>query len=79
MSSICVRLLRIYIVKSYIQVVLNVCFFQTQIEYLGHVIGSGVFAVDPTKTYAIIDWPEPAFVKHIKQFLGLANYSKYFV
>ena len=39
-------------------------FGQTQVEYLGHIIGGGVIAVDPAKTCAIMDWPEPKCVKH---------------
>ena len=33
-------------------------FGQTQVDYLGHIIGGGIIAVDPDKTHAIIDWPE---------------------
>ena len=40
-------------------------FGQTQVEYLGHIIGGGVIAVDPAKIHAIMDWPEPTYVKHI--------------
>ena len=42
------------------------CIFgYTQVEYLGHIIGGGVIAVDPAKTHAIMDWPEPIYVKHV--------------
>ena len=40
-------------------------FRNTQVEYLDYIIGSGVVAVDPSKTHAIMDWPEPTYVKHI--------------
>ena len=40
-------------------------FSQTQVEYLGYIIGGGVVAVDPAKTRANMDWPEPTCVTHI--------------
>ena len=40
-------------------------FGQTQVEYLGHIIGGGVIAVNPAKMHIIIDWPEPTYVKHV--------------
>ena len=40
-------------------------FGQTQMVYLGHIVGSGAVAVDPAKRHAIMDWPEPTCVKHI--------------
>ena len=39
-------------------------FGQTQVEYLGHIVGGGVVAVDTAKTHAIIDWPGPMCAKH---------------
>ena len=30
-------------------------FGQTQVEYLGHIVGGGVVAVDPAKMRAIMD------------------------
>ena len=32
-------------------------FVQSKVEYLGHIIGSGVIAVNPAKTYTIMNWP----------------------
>ena len=29
-------------------------FGQTQVEYLGHIVGGGIFTVDPAKTHAIM-------------------------
>ena len=40
-------------------------FGQTQVEYLGHIVGSGVIAIDPAKTRAIMEWPEPTYAKHV--------------
>ena len=33
-------------------------FGQTKVEYLGHIIGSGVIAVDAAKMRAVINWRE---------------------
>ena len=35
-----------------------------KVDYLGYIIGGGVIAVDPVKTHAIMDWPQPTYVKH---------------
>ena len=40
-------------------------FDRTQAEYPGHIIGGAVIVVDPAKMRAIMDWPEPIYVKHI--------------
>ena len=40
-------------------------FSHTQVEYLCHIIGGGVIAIDPAKMRAIMDWPEPTCVKHV--------------
>ena len=40
-------------------------FSQIKVEYLGHVIGGGIFAVDTVKMRAIMDWPEPTCVNYI--------------
>ena len=65
MSSIYVGLLNIYIVKNYMQVHAKCVFNQTHIEYLGHIVGGGVIAVDPAKMHAIMDWPEPTCIKYV--------------
>ena len=40
-------------------------FGQKQVEYLGHIVGGGIIAGDPDKMHAIIDWPEPKYIKYI--------------
>ena len=32
---------------------------------MGHIVGGGVIAMDSAKTCAIMDWPEPTYVKHV--------------
>jgi hypothetical protein len=54
-------------------------FAQQQISYLGHVISAAGIATDPAKVEAIASWPQPANVKELRSFLGLAGYYKKFV
>ncbi len=54
-------------------------FFKTKMGFLGHVLtGDGVQA-DPQKVQAIKEWPQPKTVKHVRSFLGLANYYRRYV
>ena len=48
-------------------------------EYLGHLVGGGQLRADPSKLSAVCDWPVPTCVKHVQQFLGLANYYNRYI
>jgi len=51
----------------------------TNVEYLGHIVGADGVKPDPSKLSAIRDWPELQNMKHVQQFLGLANYYNRFI
>ena len=60
-----------------IKIKLSKCsFFRTQIDFLGHVITRKGILAQPSKIAAIVDWPTPKTVKHVQQFMGLANYYR---
>jgi hypothetical protein len=56
------------------------CDFMTEeLFYLGHIISKDGVKVDPRKTCRVQEWPRPQIVKHIRQFLGLANYFRKYI
>lgn len=59
---------------------LSKCSFgRTSIDYLGHIVSREAVQVDPKKIAAIIDWPTPKTVKHMRGILGLTGYYRKFV
>ncbi|KAJ7995326.1 hypothetical protein DPEC_G00243390 [Dallia pectoralis] len=54
-------------------------FFQSSIEYLGHVIDAQGLHKAPSKVKAILDAPVPQNVSQLRSFLGLLNYYGRFV
>ena len=54
-------------------------FYQSEVEFLGHVVGQNGISMDPRKVEAVQEWPVPQTVTHIKQFLGLASYYRKFI
>jgi len=54
-------------------------FATTSVQYLGHVISSAGVAMDQDKVAAITSWPQPATVRGMRGFLGLAGYYRRFI
>lgn len=52
---------------------------QTEIEFLGHVVGNGKVAPSPARVVDLINYPEPSTIRRLQSFLGLANYFRKFV
>jgi hypothetical protein len=53
----------------------------TSINFLGHVISDKGITMDPSKTKAILEWPDPTGTPaqcktQLKGFLGLANFHR---
>ncbi|KAA3477030.1 Retrovirus-related Pol polyprotein from transposon 297 family [Gossypium australe] len=56
------------------------CTFGThQIEYLGHVISSGLVTMDTSKVDGVLCWPTPKTVRELRGFLGLSGYYRQFI
>ena len=49
-------------------------FFQSSVEYLGHVVSDKGLSPDPAKVQAVSNWKMPTNVSEIRSFLGLAGY-----
>lgn len=54
-------------------------FLHNRIEFLGHVIENGKLSPSPTKTKAVLNYPELKNVKDVRRFLGLTGYFRKFI
>lgn len=56
------------------------CFFlRKEINFLGHVITNNGIKPDPSKLFALQNYPRPKNAKEIKSFLGLGGYYRRFI
>ena len=53
--------------------------FQTEVEYLGHVISRDGITTSQDKILKVRDWPVPKTSKQVRQFIGLTTYYRRFV
>ena len=57
----------------------NKCHFaQSEVKYLGHLIGREGIRVDPRKVDAIRNFPKPETKQQMQRFLGILNYLRRF-
>ena len=54
-------------------------FMQTEVVFLGHIVGRTGLACDPAKLSAVWDWHVPDKVKAVRQFVGFVGYYRRFV
>ena len=54
-------------------------FHKKEVSYLGSILSTTGFRMDPKKVQAIQEWPIPTKVKEVQSFLGLANYNRRFI
>ncbi|TIA84783.1 hypothetical protein E3P99_04119 [Wallemia hederae] len=66
--------------KNQLYVKLKKCeFMQTEVEYLGHIVGNNNITPDTSKTKAIQEWEQPKNNVDVMSFMGLANFYRKFV
>ena len=53
--------------------------FQTQVNFLGHIVSESGIATNPDKISAVKNWAVPKNSKEVKSFLGLCSYYRRFV
>ena len=54
-------------------------FYQSQVQFLGHLISLEGVEMDSAKLDSIQNWKEPTNVKELQSFLGLCNYYRDFI
>lgn len=54
-------------------------FGNSQVEYLGHIVGHDGVRVDPKKIKSMQEWTIPKNLKNLHVFLGLTGYYRKFI
>ena len=54
-------------------------FLQSQLPFLGHVVGRDGVQSSPGKLGAVREWPVPKTISELRAFLGFANYFRKYV
>ncbi|EGD81417.1 hypothetical protein PTSG_11841 [Salpingoeca rosetta] len=53
--------------------------FQTEVEFLGFIVGQGHLKMHPAKADAVENWSTPQSTTQLRSFLGLANFNRRFI
>ena len=54
-------------------------FNQTELRFVGHIVGAKGIRPDPEKLSAVTDWPIPHDIHELRKFLGFTNYFRKFL
>src|SRR5262245_30885590 len=54
-------------------------FDQSEVEYLGVIVGNGRIRMDPVKIQGISEWPTPKCKRDLQSFLGFCNFYRRFI
>ena len=54
-------------------------FFQTEISFVGHIVGKNGIKQDPNKVLAVQNMPAPKDKKALRTFLGMVTYMAKFI
>ena len=54
-------------------------YMQTEVVFLGHIVGRTGLVCDPAKLVAVRNWHAPDIVKGVRQFVGFVGYYRRFV
>ncbi len=54
-------------------------FNQTELRFVGHIVGAKGIRPDPDKISAVTDWPSPHNIHELRKFLGFTNYFRKFL
>ena len=53
--------------------------FRSEVEFLGFQLSQGGWTPTESKVTAIVEWPAPETVKHLRSFLGMADFFRSFI
>lgn len=63
------------LLENHLYVKAEKCMFHTlEVLFLGFIVNAGSVQMDPAKTRAVADWPQPSTLKELQSFLGFANF-----
>jgi hypothetical protein len=54
-------------------------FEQTEVDYLGVIVGNNQVCMDPKKLKGVADYPLPTTPTEVRRFLGFMGYYHYFI